>query len=157
MATNIYAENPKVSTSFRSTPISKTTNIQVIDPDLSISSLPAGWYEVELYCQFTTEGSVINGFSGEIVDSLGNSFGFLSNGIWDYVKLLDTQAESTPGLGVLVYPSGSSGTNGLKFRGMINNTGGSGIAFKWAQGTLVPSNATRMQTGYIKATKLLDM
>jgi len=131
-----------------------------IDTSLSISAVPAGWYAIEVYLQFTTGGSVVNGFSGDIVKLDNDVFAFGSSGSWEYVKSTSTAAESYTAinnLGVLVYPSSGAGKNALKFMGMVNNIDGDGIAITWGQGTLTPGNATTLESGYIKATKLLDL
>jgi len=156
----IYQTNPKVSTSLRTAAIDKVTNVTSIDPDLSISALSAGWYEVEVYMHFTTEGSSVNGIYAEIVKTNGDAFGFPATaGVWDHVESGITTADSYNkylGTSVLVYP-GTSSNNSLKFKGMVNNSAGTGICITWAQGTLTPSNATRVQCGYIKVTRLLDL
>lgn len=156
-----FETNPKVSTSFRTAAISKVTNVKSIDPDLSISALSAGWYEIDVYIHFTTEGSNTNGIQAEIVATDGSAFGFPATaGAWEHIEGGITSSKSYNNYltaAVLTYPSNPAANNSLTFKGMVNNSAGAGICITWAQGTLTPGNATRIQCGYIKATKLLDM
>jgi hypothetical protein len=159
--TQSFSNFPEVKTAFRVTPLNSVTNVASIDPALTIGPLPLGWYDVEVYIQFTTTSSTANGMYAEIITSGNVAYGFSSCGIWDYVKSTSTQADSTTvfnSMSALVYPTSGTGRNALRFKGIINHSElGQGMAIKWGQGTLTPGAATRIESAFIKATRLKSL
>lgn len=158
-----FVNFPEVKTSFRSVSLSSNTAVHAVDPDLSIATLPLGWYAVEVFIRFSTSGSVVNGINAKIIAPDGVGLAFGSTGIWDFVTTgvaeETTVVSSSPE--VIAYPSGAASLNAIKFKGMINNNDGfgvgKGIAISWAQATETPANPTLVERGYIIATRLKDL
>lgn len=150
---------PEVKTSFRTTQLGSVTAASyALDPDLSISALPVGWYQVDVLMRFTTSGLTTNGLKAEVLDTAGNSYGFGSSGVWEFFT--GSTQQSSAVLNTLVgqgYPSNPADRHFLVFRGMINNTGGSGVTIGWSQATTQAANPTIVESGYVKTTRLKDL
>jgi len=155
-----FANFPEVKTSFRNSQLASVTSTLSIDPSLTLSALPIGWYDVEVYLQYTTGSNNTNGITVDIVQTDGNSYGFNTSGAWQYVKSSTTVADFSNRFNsttITVYPSDPAGRNSLLFKGMINNTAVIGMGVRWAQGTSTPGHATTVISAYIKATRLKDL
>lgn len=154
-----FANFAEVKTSLRTAQQGSVTAASYyLDPSLTISALPIGWYEVEAAIRFTTSGSTSNGIKAAILDLSGNVYAFGSFGVWDFI-VSDTQSESSAtlnGVEVEAYPL-SNATSVIKCKAMINNTAGSGIVIGWSQATTTPANATLVERAYVKATRLKDL
>lgn len=157
---DIFTRYPEVKTSFRDISFATNSDVFFDDPMLTISSLPVGHYKVDVYLQFTTGGSTLNGIKVDIVKPSGQVYGFSSCGVWSYTKSTSNQSESTNvfnSLLVQAYPTSGSGRNGLNFSGIIYSDSESPMIVRWAQATLTPGNDTTVVRAFIVATRLKDL
>lgn len=112
-----------------------------VDPDLQVSSLPAGQYQVDVFANFT--GGSAGGYKMEMSNTTGCG-GYNGGGYWLYNFTTAAQLEVTTGVPAVATPVNPEPATSHHI--MYTNGAANGVMVCWAQNSSNATNTT-MQGG----------